>query len=90
MWRIISGARFAASTGTGDCAVGNLILQAPGKPTLVGSSLGGYYATYLAERHDLRAVLINPAVARGFQHNLVEFIWAHDAVRGDDVAHWPA
>jgi predicted esterase YcpF (UPF0227 family) len=30
--------------------------------TLIGSSLGGFYSSYLAERHDLRAVLINPAV----------------------------
>ena len=28
----------------------------------IGSSLGGFYATYLAEKHAARAVLINPAI----------------------------
>ena len=29
---------------------------------LIGSSLGGFYATWLAERHGLKAVLVNPAM----------------------------
>ncbi len=30
--------------------------------TLIGSSLGGFYATYLAEQNQCKALLINPAV----------------------------
>lgn len=33
-----------------------------GPITLVGSSLGGFYATWLAEKHGWKAVLVNPAV----------------------------
>jgi predicted esterase YcpF (UPF0227 family) len=39
------------------------IARAGAQPvTLVGSSLGGYYATWLAEKHSVRAVLVNPAI----------------------------
>ena len=43
-------------------AVAEAELARRGKITLVGSSLGGFYATWLAERHGVRAVLINPAI----------------------------
>ncbi|MEA3353320.1 MAG: YqiA/YcfP family alpha/beta fold hydrolase [Campylobacterota bacterium] len=33
-----------------------------GRVNLIGSSLGGYYALYLAVKYDLKAVVLNPAV----------------------------
>lgn len=39
-----------------------IIAASPWPVTLIGSSLGGFYATCLAERHRLKAALINPAV----------------------------
>jgi uncharacterized protein len=38
-----------------------LVARHPGA-VLIGSSLGGYYATWLAEKHGARAALLNPAV----------------------------
>ncbi len=49
------------------------IIAGAGQPLLVGSSLGGYYATHLAHRLGLKALLINPSVRphRRFEHCLV-------------------
>ena len=41
--------------------IDNLIVDAP-NTVLIGSSLGGYYANYFAEKYAVKAVLINPAV----------------------------
>ena len=41
----------------------DLIAQSRGPAKLVGSSLGGFYATYLSEKYGLKAVHINPCVA---------------------------
>ena len=39
-----------------------ILANAERRITLIGSSLGGYYSTWLTEKYGLRAVLINPAV----------------------------
>lgn len=40
----------------------SIVHSAKTPPALIGSSLGGFYATWLAERFELAAVLVNPAV----------------------------
>ena len=56
-------------------SVSRLIEQADGPVTLVGSSLGGHYANFLAEKYDLKAVLVNPAVVDRL--NVDKFIGEH-------------
>lgn len=50
---------------------------------LIGSSLGGFYATHLAEHYQLPAVLINPAITP--ERELRHFIGPlHNAYSGED------
>ncbi len=49
--------------GDAIAAIEDLMAQRPGAPfCFVGSSLGGHYATYLAEKHNAQAVLVNPSI----------------------------
>jgi predicted esterase YcpF (UPF0227 family) len=58
---------------------------AGGTATLVGSSLGGYYATHLAEKHGLKAVLVNPAVVAAIEleRYLGPQTWLYSGARFD-------
>jgi hypothetical protein len=44
------------------------------KVSLIGSSLGGYYAIYLAHRYNIQAVLINPSI---YPYNTLEKALGH-------------
>jgi hypothetical protein len=49
-----------------------LIARSSGPAKLIGSSLGGFYATWLAEKHGLKAVLVNPCV--GCHAKLADYV----------------
>ena len=53
--------QLADSPAQAIAALENTLRIGPGD-VLVGSSLGGFYATVLVERHGARAVLLNPVV----------------------------
>lgn len=55
---ILHRAGMARVSDTADCAVPDTTSAL----TIIGSSLGGYYATWLAEALGCRAILLNPAV----------------------------
>lgn len=54
----------------------------PNELALIGSSLGGYYATYLAERLGCRAALLNPAVRP--PRDLEKYVGATTAYHSDE------
>ncbi|MCD2515143.1 esterase [Massilia sp. G4R7] len=55
--------------------------HAPGNLSIIGSSLGGFYATWLAERLGVRAVLLNPSVnpLKNLEHHVgITTAWHSD------------
>lgn len=60
-----------------------LLRSLPADTALIGSSLGGYYATVLAEQHGRKAALINPAV-QPYQDLLHYLGPQHNPYSGED------
>ncbi|HUQ26201.1 MAG TPA: YqiA/YcfP family alpha/beta fold hydrolase [Burkholderiales bacterium] len=56
------GSRYASPDLPPHPAEAIRVIEAFSGACFVGSSLGGFYATYMAEKHGARAVLINPAI----------------------------
>ncbi|BCD60554.1 MULTISPECIES: YqiA/YcfP family alpha/beta fold hydrolase [unclassified Nitratiruptor] len=69
-------------------AIHNLekIIQSNEVDLLVGSSLGGYYATYLAQKYVIKAVLINPST-RPFE-TLKPYIGWQERFCDEDMFEW--
>lgn len=64
------------------------LLAARESVSLIGSSLGGFYATYLAEQCALKAVLINPAVKP--PQDLQQYVGVTTAYHSDEVFEFKA
>ena len=60
----------------------------PATSAVIGSSLGGYYATVLAESTGCRAVLINPAIEPA--RDLADKIGVTTSWHGDEAFHFRA
>ena len=61
-------------------------LEAGCAVSLAGSSLGGFYALHLAEKHGLRAALINPAVVAPL--SLGDYIGEHSHMYTGETFHF--
>jgi uncharacterized protein len=53
---------------------------------LIGSSLGGYYATFLAEQYGCRAALLNPAISPA--DDLSHYVGVLTRFHSDDTFEW--
>ena len=60
-----------------------IIKESSNRVCLVGSSLGGLYATYVADKYDLRSVTINPVV-RNHISGMKDLVGSHKNYHTDE------